>query len=572
MTSGWALLRECLRGRGKTYAWLAFWSVVEAAPALTGGWLVAAAVDRGFLRGELLTGFAFLGLLGISVAVKALATRQLLPSLAAVVEPMRDALVRVVVSGALDRVIAGQRPDLAGAARITGQVESVRTHVSILMRSLREVAMTMLATAVGLTALAPAAAGIVLTPLIAVVALYLLLLRALARRQRELIVADEVIATEAGRALLGIRDVVASAAVERVATDVGAAIDAQARASRALARAGAVRLVVVAVGGQLPTVLLLALAPLLVRNGQLSAGQILGVLTYLLTSLAPAVRTLVGSVGTRITQLGVVLARIAQAADAPSAQANSGCSLPVEAALEARDITFAYGPHAVPVIAKLTLTLPEGGHLAVVGPSGIGKSTLASILAGLTEPDHGIVTLGGVPVNLITPRLLRTAITVIPQQSYVFAGTLRENLCYQQPDATEADIDAAVEAIGLRSLVDRLGGYGAMLVAPTATLSSGERQQISLARVYLSSARVVILDEATCHLDPVAEELVEKAFAARPGSLIIIAHRISSARRADHILLLDGDQAISGSHSELIESSPLYSDLAGNWSWERDAE
>ena len=158
---------------------------------------------------------------------------------------------------------------------------------------------------------------------------------------------------------------------------------------------------------------------------------------------------------------------------------------------------------------------------------------------------------------------------LIPQQAYVFAGTLEDNLTYFKP-AGKAELDEAAEAIGLTPVVTRLGGYGAAIVP--AALSAGERQLIALTRAYLPPARVVILDEATCHLDPAAEERAEAAFARRGGTLIVIAHRISSARRARRVLVLDGVRPQAGDHSSLLASSASYADLAGHWDIARHHE
>jgi ATP-binding cassette subfamily C protein len=151
---------------------------------------------------------------------------------------------------------------------------------------------------------------------------------------------------------------------------------------------------------------------------------------------------------------------------------------------------------------------------------------------------------------------------LIPQEAYVFAGTLAENIRYLRA-APRAELDAAVEAVGLTALVSRLGGYDAII--NPAALSAGERQLIALARAYLSAAPIAILDEATCHLDPAAEAHAEAAFAGRPGTLIVIAHRISSALRARRILVLDGNQAQAGEHASLLASSAMYADLLGYW-------
>jgi ATP-binding cassette subfamily C protein len=152
---------------------------------------------------------------------------------------------------------------------------------------------------------------------------------------------------------------------------------------------------------------------------------------------------------------------------------------------------------------------------------------------------------------------------LIPQEAYVFAGTLQENLSYLRPEATTEQIDDAVDRLGMRPLLEQIGGYAADVHA--GELSAGERQLITLVRAYLSPARFVLLDEAACHLDPAAEARVELAFAARPGTLLVIAHRISSALRARRILVLDGAGVAVGTHEDLLARSPLYRDLVGHW-------
>ncbi|WP_428837625.1 ATP-binding cassette domain-containing protein [Streptomyces olivaceiscleroticus] len=228
-------------------------------------------------------------------------------------------------------------------------------------------------------------------------------------------------------------------------------------------------------------------------------------------------------------------------------------------AVEARGVSFAYGEHATPVVQGLELTLPVGGHLAVVGPSGIGKSTLAALLAGVLVPDRGEIRLGGNGAG--SRRVL------VPQQAYVFSGTLRENLLYLCPrpeSVPDAALRASAVAVGAAELVQRLGGFGAR-VTP-GTLSAGERQLIALARAHLAPAPLALLDEAGCHLDAATEARAERAFAARPGgSLIVVAHRISSALRADRVLVMDGTYALCGRHRDLLRRSALYRDLVGEW-------
>jgi ATP-binding cassette subfamily C protein len=230
--------------------------------------------------------------------------------------------------------------------------------------------------------------------------------------------------------------------------------------------------------------------------------------------------------------------------------------------LRVRGLTFAYGPHAAPVVDGFELDLNYGDHLAIVGPSGAGKSTLAGLLVGLTQPQRGTIHLGSTPLAAIPPARLRRTFAFVPQESYVFTGTLRENLTYLHRHATDADLDKAVDAIGLRSVVDRLGGYDGIA---GRDLSTGERQQIALARSWLSPAEIVVLDEATCHLHPAGEAQAENAFRHRPGTVVVIAHRLSSALRADRVLLLDGTTPMLGTHQELLTRSRPYAELVGYW-------
>ncbi len=231
-------------------------------------------------------------------------------------------------------------------------------------------------------------------------------------------------------------------------------------------------------------------------------------------------------------------------------------------ALALTSLTFAYGPASAPVVDDLTLTLPVGAHLAVVGPSGIGKSTLTGLVAGLLEPVRGTVRVCGRPVPSGEAAARRV---LIPQEAYVFSDTLAENLTHLRPDPVpEEELLAAAEAVGLTALLDALGGPAAR-VDPGA-LSAGERQLIALTRAYLSHAPLALLDEATSHLDQEAEARAERAFAARTGgTLVVVAHRISSARRADRVLVMDGPRTTYGTHDEVERRSPLYRDLVGGW-------
>ena len=195
-------------------------------------------------------------------------------------------------------------------------------------------------------------------------------------------------------------------------------------------------------------------------------------------------------------------------------------------------LTFAYGPHADPVLVDLSLTLAPGDHLAVIGASGIGKSTLANLLAGL-EP-HA-------PARSDSMACPHTTSMTGPGRGES-PWCRRRPTCSPAPSWPISPICGPTSADPMwtrrsggsarTALVARLGGLDSEITAPATQLSSGERQILVLVRVYLSDARLVILDEAACHLDPAAEAHVEAAFAARTGTLVVIAHRLASATRA----------------------------------------
>jgi len=381
-----------------------------------------------------------------------------------------------------------------------------------------------------------------------------------ADRVRASLQADEELATAAGMTFGGVRDITATGAEEFSEKLVGQPIEAQASAERALAKVAALRTLCFAVGGWAPLLILLAAGPWLVNHG-VSTGTLLGGLTYVLIGLQPALSTVMGALGDSGLRYVVTLGRILDTEapvvpQRPMADCNGY-------QVKLRDLTFAYGPKAEPVLENLDLTIAEGDHLAVVGPSGIGKSTLAGLMCGMLAPTSGRILLGGVPPSELSTDWLAQTRVLIPQEAYVFSGTVMENLNYLLPDATVPEVCQAVGAIGAGALVDRIGGLEAH-VRP-AELSAGERQLIALARAYLSPAPLVVLDEATCFLDPEAERRAEEAFAARGGTLIVIAHRISSALRARRILVLDGNKAAIGNHTTLLRTSPLYRELLGHW-------
>lgn len=567
MRALFAVLGASLRGRRRDLLALGAWAAIEAGPAFASGRLVALATDRGFLAHRAGIGLGWLALLAAAIAAGAWANRQMFRRLGRLVEPLRDDLARMAVSSALRSSLRTGAPgDTAGVARLTMQVEIAREAYASVLMVVQGFVVTTAGAVLGLVTLVPAVIPLVVIPLLAGLGLFFGALRRFTRGQGVSILAEERIAEDAASLASGLRDTAACGGEDLVASRVEAGIGAQAAATQALARLTALRTLAVAAGGWLPAVLILADGPALARRG-VTTGMLLGALTYLFEGLQPALQTLVRELGGNGLWLFVALGRLldgAAAAEDPTTPGSSPVKIPPAGTdLGLKNVEFRYGARAEPVVDGLNLEVRAGDHLAIVGPSGAGKSTLAGLIAGMLTPQEGAVTVGGVDLRTLDAGALAQRRVLIPQEAYVFQGTLGENLAYLAPGSSSVRMDEAVAALGMRNLVDRLGGYPAPL--EVSSLSAGERQLVTLARAYLSPADVVILDEATCHLDPGAEARVEEAFARRPGTLIVIAHRISSALRARHILVMDGVRVTVGSHDQLMASSALYRDLVGYW-------
>lgn len=533
---------------------LAAWSVPEILPTACYGVAVAHATDA-FLAGRSAAGLAWLGGLVAAALLGAIGAHRVYGRLGELVEPMRDDLVRKVVSGALRTTSAD-----GAVARLNRQVEIVRDTFAGLILVARSFAVTMVGVITGLLSLAPLIAALVLPPFLLGFLVSLSILGLAAARVRASLQADEDLATSAGTAFAGVRDLTAVGAEAFAADLVGVPIEKQAAAERSLAKVAALRTLCFALGGWLPLLILLAAAPWLTGRG-ISTGTLLGGLTYVLVGLHPALNTVMSALGNSGLRFVVTLGRILDRSEVP--QYGVIGRMPTGHQVRLRQVAFAYGPDAEPVLRNLELVVPENDHLAVVGPSGIGKSTLAGVISGLLPPTAGSVLLGGVPPASLRSADLSDTRVFIPQEAYVFTGSVLDNLTYLHQGATSVHVSEAMESVGASELVRRLGGLAATI--RPSDLSAGERQLIALTRAYLSPAPLAILDEATCHLDPEAERIAEEAFAARPGSLIVIAHRVSSALRARRILVLDGSQAILGTHHSLLTESTLYAELVGHW-------
>jgi ATP-binding cassette subfamily B protein len=242
--------------------------------------------------------------------------------------------------------------------------------------------------------------------------------------------------------------------------------------------------------------------------------------------------------------------------------------LPATGDIVVDDVSFAYGD-GPRVLRDVTLSIPEGSRLALVGPTGAGKSTLAKLAARLYDPTDGHVRFGGVDLRDATLASLRGRIVVIPQEGFLFNGTIRDNVRIARAGATDAEVDDALRAVGAYERFARLPEASDTEVRERGSrLSAGEKQLVSLARAALADPAVLVLDEATSSLDPGTEALVERAVdrLLEGRTVVVIAHRLSTAERADMVGVVDGGELVElGTHEELVARGGAYSRLYATW-------
>jgi ATP-binding cassette subfamily B protein len=220
-------------------------------------------------------------------------------------------------------------------------------------------------------------------------------------------------------------------------------------------------------------------------------------------------------------------------------------------------------------VIGVTLTIASGEHLALVGATGAGKSTLAKLLVRAYDPDEGRVAFGGIDVRDAPLDDLRQKIVFVPQEGHLFSGTISDNVRLARPDASDAEVRRALGAVGALERFEALtGGLATDVRSRGVRLSSGERQLVSIARVALVDPAVIVLDEATSSLDPQTEAAVEEALAAisQGRTVITIAHRLSTAERADRVAVMEHGRLIEvASHDELVANGDRYSRLWASW-------
>ncbi|MGO9751884.1 MAG: ABC transporter ATP-binding protein [Solirubrobacteraceae bacterium] len=314
---------------------------------------------------------------------------------------------------------------------------------------------------------------------------------------------------------------------------------------------------------------LLAIGGNMVLNHQLSLGALVAFFLYLNRFFAP-IQLLVQQYNTfQQSRASVFKLRTLLEIEPSTPQAPGARELPpIEGEIRFEDVTFGYDS-SVPVIRDVNLRIRAGETVAFVGKTGAGKSTIAKLITRFYDPTGGSVLIDGHDLRSVTLDSLRRQLGVVPQEPFLFAGSLRFNIAFARPAASEKEVWEAVDAVGLADVVERMpDGLDTIVHERGQSLSSGERQLIALARAFLAQPRVLVLDEATSNLDLLSETKIEAALDVllRARTAVLVAHRLTTAMKADRIVVVDdGRIAEFGSHEQLLARGGLYAQMYATW-------
>ena len=318
---------------------------------------------------------------------------------------------------------------------------------------------------------------------------------------------------------------------------------------------------------QVMTAVIIGVGATRIADGTLSVGVLVAFTMYLSQLYGPIQQ--LGQIFDSWQQATVSFDRIRELLDerttVPDTGTRPGAHTAASGELSLDDVTFGYSPDSEPVIDGMDLSLSPGSTVALVGPTGAGKSTVVKLLARFYDPVEGVVRASGTNVAEFPLAEWRRALAQVPQESYLFPGTVADNIAYGAAGATDAEVQAAVERIGALGVISTIpGGFNARVGERGRGLSSGQRQIIALARAEMLEPAVLLLDEATATLDPATERAVldasDKAMAGRTS--VVVAHRLATAARADRILVIDEGRIIEdGCHEDLISAGGRYAHM-----------
>ena len=303
------------------------------------------------------------------------------------------------------------------------------------------------------------------------------------------------------------------------------------------------------------------------RHGRVTVGTVVAFALYLISLFDPIAR--LGDWYSEFQSGRAALAKIASLLETPATVVGGAASLAESGELGTDAAVFAYGGAERPAVDDVTLTIEPGEHLALVGATGAGKSTLAKLLVRAYDPGSGSVRFAGTDLRDASLASLRARIVFVPQEGHLFSGSIADNVRLARPGASDDEVREALRAIGALERFEALeDGLRTDVRSRGVRLSSGERQLVSIARVALVDPAVIVLDEATSSLDPQTEAAVEHALSllAEGRTVITIAHRLSTAERADRVAVMEHGKLVEvASHDELVAQGDRYARLWASW-------
>ncbi len=299
-----------------------------------------------------------------------------------------------------------------------------------------------------------------------------------------------------------------------------------------------------------------------VVNGTMTQGELITFVFYIFTMAMPLIQ--ISSIGTQITEAFAGLDRIHELRQVATEDQQDATRSPlpqVEGTIDFQDVTFEYKPDT-PVLRNITFSAPAGSTTALVGPSGSGKTTLIGLVMAFYRPKSGRVLVDGSDLDSLRLRDYREQLGVVLQDNFLFDGTIRDNIAYSKPDATDDEVKRAAKIAHCDEFIDRFEqGLDTIVGERGVKLSGGQRQRVAIARAILADPRILILDEATSSLDSEAEAMIRDGLRSlRHGrTTFVIAHRLSTIQSADQILVLDNGNIVErGRHKDLIQQAGLY--------------
>jgi len=323
----------------------------------------------------------------------------------------------------------------------------------------------------------------------------------------------------------------------------------------------------IALVSDVATALVLGYGSTRVQSGLLTAGALIAFMLYVNMFFSPVQQ--LSQVFDAYQQAVVGLRRISELLRTPTSTPQAANPIQVgprlDTSIDLTDVEFAYTATSAPALRGVSVHVPAGQRIAVVGETGAGKSTVMKLLARFYDPTGGSVKIGGVDLREYDLAGFRQRLGYVPQEAYLFAGTVRDSIAYGRPDATDAEVEAAADAVGAHDMVARLrGGYMHDVGDRGRNLSSGQRQLLALARAECVRPDLLLLDEATAALDLASEAAVTRAedLLAQKRTTVVIAHRLTTAARADRVLVLDHGKLVEdGTHAELLAADGTYAKL-----------